>query len=396
MVCVLGRGLCRNDNFPGQAILSKISVDSCLLIFHAVDEMRTKAASEPYPRPVHSCATALRGPMKAAVFDRYGPPDVMHVAELPKPVPTANQLLIRVRGAEVTKGDCELRSMDFPVRWFLPLIRLVWGWRKPRRRVLGGYFSGTVAAVGAEVTRLSVGDDVFGTCGTAMGAHAEFMVVSADETVVHKPVGLSFEEAAAVPLGAMNSLHFLRLGKLRAGERLLINGAGGSIGSFAVQLAKSLDAHVTVVDAPHKEALLLGLGADRFVDYTAVDLGSHEARYDMVFDMVAASDFAVMRRLLVPDGRYLTGNPTLKRMWQCLTLSRFSSQQGYFAFARETRQELLDLAAMADAGQLRVVLDRVLPLAQAAAAHARVGSEARVGLVVLVPVSAADSVATGH
>ncbi len=324
--------------------------------------------------------------MRAAVYDRYGPPEVLHVAELSKPTPKANQLLVRVHAAEVTKGDCELRSMHFPVRWFLPIIRLVWGWRRPRKRVLGGYFAGVVEAVGADVSEgPTVGDAVFGSAGVGMGMYAEYAVVSATETVVTKPASLSFAEAAAVPLGGLNALHFLRLAGLESGERLLVNGAGGSIGSFGVQLAKHLGAEVTVVDAPHKRDLLLGLGADTFVDYTAEDLRAHPERYDVVFDMVAGSDFGVMRRLLGPQGRYVTGNPTLKRMWQCLTLPK--PQRASFAFAGEKRDELQELADLAAAGALRVPLDSVLPLERAAEAHTRVASEQRQGLVVLTPAA---------
>ncbi len=325
--------------------------------------------------------------MRAAIYERYGGPDVLHVAEVPDPLPRAGQVLVRVHAAEVTKGDCELRSMRFAVQWFVPLLRVVWGIRRPRKRILGGYFAGTIASgafePGSDGRVLGPGDAVFGTAGVGVGAYGELLVLPANAAVAHKPAALSFEQASALGLGGLNALHFLTLADVRAGQRVLVNGAGGSIGSFAVQIAKARGAHVTAVDAAHKAELLVGLGAHVFLDYAKDDVASVQTPFDVVFDMVAGSDFNGLRRLLTAEGRYLTGNPTLLRMLQCAWLSLRGRQRGHFAFARETRAELEALVHMVDAGALRVVLDGTYDLEEVAAAHRRVESEARVGMVAL-------------
>jgi NADPH:quinone reductase-like Zn-dependent oxidoreductase len=230
-----------------------------------------------------------------------------------------------------------------------------------------------------------VGDEVFGSSGMRFGAHAEYVCVAKDAALAEKPRNLSFAEAAAIPLGGWNALHFMRRARVSAGERVLIIGAGGSIGSFAVQIAKHWGAHVTAVDAPHKLEWLRGLGADQVVDYTKADgLDAREA-YDVVFSTIAGSDHARCLRALNQHGRYLMANPRLSDMLRSLWTNLTSTRRATFAFAAETREELQTLRAMAESGQLRPTLDRVLPLEDAAVAHERVETEERVGAVVLEP-----------
>ena len=195
--------------------------------------------------------------MKAVVYTKYGSPDVLQLKDVEKPSPKNDEVLIKVCAAEVTKADCELRSFKFAVKWFWLPLRLAMGLITPRRPILGGYFSGEVESVGKDVSRLKKGNQVFGSTQLRMGAYGEYVCLPESYTIVQKPPNISFEEAAAVPLGGLNALHFMRKANIRNGEKVLINGAGGSIGTFAVQIAKSMGAEVTAVDSTIKEEMLL-------------------------------------------------------------------------------------------------------------------------------------------
>ena len=219
--------------------------------------------------------------MKAIVYTKYGAPNVLHIKEVEKPTPKDNEVLIKVHAAEVTKSDCELRSFNFPVKWFLLPLRLAVGVTKPRNQILGGYFAGEIESVGNNVSKFKKGDQVFGSTGLSLGAYGEYMCLSANATLAPKPENMTFEEAAAVPLGGLNALHFMRKANIRQGEKVLINGAGGSIGTFAVQIAKTMGAEVTAVDSPIKEAMLREIGADHYIDYTKED------PFDVVVDLVS-------------------------------------------------------------------------------------------------------------
>ena len=190
--------------------------------------------------------------MRAVIYEEYGDAEVLRQATLPRPSPSAGEIVVQVRAVEVTKSDTELRSLRFPVKWFAWLLRLFLGLRRPKRQVLGSYFSGVVTELGPGTSRFSKGDEVFGSSQLRMGAYGEYLVVPEAYTIAHKPRTASFEEAAAVPLGGLNALHFLRLARVQRGQQILINGGGGSIGSFAIQIARAMGARVTVVDAPQR------------------------------------------------------------------------------------------------------------------------------------------------
>ncbi len=321
--------------------------------------------------------------MKALVYEKYGPPEVLHVGEVTLPVPKENEILIRVRAAEVTKGDCEMRSFKFAVNWFSWPLRLFMGIRRPRNPILGGYFAGEVVAVGAAVTHFQTGEAIFGCCGMRLGAYGEYLCLPADYTIAPKPDNLSFAEAAAVPLGGLNALHFMRRAGIQSGESLLINGAGGSIGTFAVQIAKAMGAKVTVVDHPIKADLLRNLGADHFIDYTREDFTASGVTYDVIFNMVASNHYSRTIACLKPQGRYLTANPKLSDMLRSVFTSRFTDKTAIFAFAGETKEELLALKTMIEAGEVRSIVDRIYRHEEAAAAHHRVESEQRTGAIIL-------------
>ena len=321
--------------------------------------------------------------MKAVVYHKYGPPEVLHVADVEKPHPKDSELLIKVHAAEVTKADCEMRSFNFPVKWFRLPLRLVLGVTKPRRQVLGGYFAGEVASVGKDVTKFKVGDRVFGATGLRFGAHGEYVNLPENQTMALMPDNISFEQAAATPLGALNAIHFMRLANIKAGETVLINGAGGSIGTFALQIARDMGAEVSVVDTGAKEEMLRGLGAVDFIDYTKASFADEGKTYDVVFDMVASSDFGECIKVLKPGGRLLLGNPSISKMIRCALTTRFTDKTATFAFAKETEAELLDLKALLQENRITVVVDKVLPMERAVEAHHLVETEQRIGAIVL-------------
>jgi NADPH:quinone reductase-like Zn-dependent oxidoreductase len=328
--------------------------------------------------------------MKAITYSNYGPPDVLRLSDVEKPVPKDNEVLLRVRAVEATKSDVELRRFWFSVKWFWLPLRIALGIRKPRRKILGSYFSGVVESRGKNVTRFSVGDPVFGTAGLRMGAYAEYVAVPENFAIVAKPRNMNFSEAAAVPLGGLNALHFLRLAKIEPGEKVLVNGAGGSIGAHAVQIAKAMGAEVTAVDSAIKETLLRRIGADHFIDYAIESFSGLGRKYDIIFDMVPGSSYAACINALNPYGRYLAGNPRLSVMLRSVFTTRLSDKTARFAFARETREELLELKQMIEDEKIISIVDRVFPMDQAAEAHRSVETEQRRGAIVIAMDDGSD------
>ena len=328
--------------------------------------------------------------MKAIIYSHYGPPDVLQLKEVEKPLAKDDEVLIRVRAVEATKSDCEMRSFQFAVKWFWLPLRLAFGVRKPRRQILGGYFSGVIESFGKNVTGFSAGDQVFGAAGLKLGAYGEYVALPASYTIVAKPGNMTFADAAAVPLGGLNALHFMRLARIQPGDKVLINGAGGSIGAHAVQIAKSMGAEVTAVDSAIKEGLLRRIGADHFIDYTKENFTALGDTYDVIFDMVAGSSYPASIRALNPNGRYLTANPRFSVMLRSIFTSRFSDKTAKFAFAKEAREELLSLKQMIEDGKIGSIVDRIYSMEQAADAHRRVETEQRLGAVVIAIGDRAD------
>ncbi len=319
--------------------------------------------------------------MKAIVYRKYGSPDVLHLEEVEKPAPKDRELLIRVRAAEATKSDCEMRSFNFPVKWFWLPLRLALGPFKPKRTILGGYFAGEVEAVGKGVSKFEVGDQIFGATGLRFGAYGEYVCLPDSYTIAPKPDNLSFAEAAVVPLGGLNALHYMRKAKIGSGETVLINGAGGSIGTFAVQIAKAMGAEVTAVDSAIKEEMLRRIGADHFFDYAKGHFSTRGQTYDVIFDMVAAKPYSRCVAALKPGGRYLMGNPRMSDMFRSVITTRTSDKTVIFAFAGEKEEELLALKRMIEDGSIKPVVDKIYPMEQAADAHRRVETEQRLGTI---------------
>ena len=321
--------------------------------------------------------------MKAIVYTKYGSPDVLKLKEVEKPIPKDNEVLIKVHAAEATKADCELRSFNFPVKWFWLPLRIAMGFIKPKKQILGGYFAGEVESVGKDVSKFKKGDQVFGTTKLRMGAYGQYVCLPASYTLVPKPYNVSFEEAAAVPLGGLNALHFLRKANIRKGEKILVNGAGGSIGTFGVQIAKAMGAEVTAVDSTIKEEMLRRIGSDHFFDYTIEDFTKSRKTYDVIFDMVAKSSYSECVKALNPKGRYLMANPRISDMLRSVLTSKFTDKTAIFVFAGEKEEELLALKEMIEEGKIKPIVDKIYPFEQAAEAHRRVEAEQRLGPVVI-------------
>jgi NADPH:quinone reductase-like Zn-dependent oxidoreductase len=317
--------------------------------------------------------------MRAAVVDRYGPPEVVNVREVPEPAPTAKQVLVRVRATPVTSGDARIRAARFPPG-FAPFARLALGLRGPRRPVLGGVLSGVVEAVGRDVTGFAVGDEVCGMTGIRMGAHAELAVAPAKK-LVRKPAGVSHDDAAALLFGATTALHYLRdRAAVQAGDTVLVNGASGAIGTSAVQLAVHLGGRVTGVTSARNAALVAELGAERTIDHTAVDVREIPDRFDVVLDAVGNLSIRSGRTLLAPGGRLALAVASLGDTIR----ARGQVSAGPSPERAEDFEVLLGLAA---SGVLRVVVEQVYELDDIVEAHRLVDTGHKVGNVLVRPSS---------
>jgi 2-desacetyl-2-hydroxyethyl bacteriochlorophyllide A dehydrogenase len=308
--------------------------------------------------------------MKAIVCTKYGPPEVLQLKEVKKPTPKDNEVLIRIYAATVTAGDCEARAFKFPILFWFPL-RIMFGLIRPRIRILGQELAGEIDAVGKDAERFMEGDQVFAATGPGFGAYAEYKCQPSKYAIAIKPANMTFEEAASVPIG-VDALHFLRKGKIQSGEKVLINGAAGSIGAHAVQLAKSFGAEVTGVDSTEKLDMLRSIGADHVIDYTKEDFTKSGETYDVIFDVVGKSSFSRCVRSLKQNGRYLLANPRLFLMVRGLWTSLTSSKKVITGLASYKTEDLVFLKELIEAGKLKAVIDRRYPLEQAAEAHSYV------------------------
>lgn len=328
--------------------------------------------------------------MRAIVWTAYGPPEVLQLQEVEKPVPQANEVLIKVQATTVTAGDCEVRSLKLPMMLGLPM-RLYAGLRKPQRiRILGQELAGEIEATGSEVTRFKAGDKVFGGTGFALGAYAEYVclpVTSEDVALAIKPETMSYEEAATITLGGLEALHFLRLGAVKRGDKLLINGAGGSIGTYGMQLARYYGAEITAVDRGEKLAMLRELGADHVIDYTKEDFTQRGVLFDVIFDVVGKSPYSDSLKSLKPGGRYLIANPRPSLLLRGPWTSARSDKQVIFQSASHRAADLIFLRDLYETGEIRSVIDRRYPLAEMVEAHRYVESGAKQGHVVIQVVS---------
>jgi NADPH:quinone reductase-like Zn-dependent oxidoreductase len=327
--------------------------------------------------------------MKAIIWTAYGPPDVLQLQEVEKPVPKDNEVLIRIHATTVFAGDSELRSLKTPLLYRLPM-RIYVGIRKPTRiTILGQELAGEIEAAGKKVKRFKVGDQVFGSPGFGMGTYAEYKCMSADPelgVLITKPTNMSFEEAAAVPVGGLEALFFIRKGNIQNGDKVLINGAGGSIGTFAVQLAKYYGGEVTGVDSTGKLEMLRSIGADHVIDYTQEDFTKRGETYDVIFDVVGKSSFSGSIESLNHNGRYLIGNAGLSTGIRKRWVSGRSSKQIITGTTDLKTEDLIYLKELIEAGKIKSVIDRIYPLEQMAEAHRYVEKGHKKGNVVITVV----------
>jgi NADPH:quinone reductase-like Zn-dependent oxidoreductase len=317
--------------------------------------------------------------MRAVFYDRYGPPDVLRLAEVERPVPAKDEVLVKVHATTVTRTDSGLRSAEYFIS------RFVTGLRRPKQPTPGIELAGVVAAAGPEVTEFAVGDEVF---GVKSGAHAEFVAVRQRGPLAHKPAGLTFEEAAAVCDGAALALACLRQADVREGRSIVVYGASGSVGTAAVQLARHFGAHVTAVCNSKNLELVRSLGADEVVDYTKEDFTKRGQTYDVIFDAVGKHSFRRCRRALKPGGVFLETD--LGFMWHApllvLATKWLGSKKVKLGVTKYTKQDVLFLKELIEAGRYRAVIDRRYPLEDVVEATRYVETGQKTGNVVLTVV----------
>lgn len=321
--------------------------------------------------------------MKAAVFSKYGPADVLGLQDVERPMPKDNEVQVRIHASTVTPVDCSFRAGDpFIVRLYLGLLR-------PKKTILGTELAGVVIAVGKDVARFRAGDQVFAAPADGTGAHAEFICIPSDGAITIIPNNMTLEQAATICNGGLTALPFLRdHGKIKRGDKVLIIGASGSIGTIAVQLAKHFGAHVTGVCSTANLELVKSLGADRAIDYTVDDFTTQGEHYDIVFDTVAKSRFALVKRVLTPRGMYLVTAPSVATLTRMAWSAIFGGKRAIMAATglRPAKDQVADmdfLKGMLEAGSLKTIIDRAYPFEQIARAHAYVELGHKKGNVVV-------------
>ncbi len=320
--------------------------------------------------------------MRAIHCTSYGPPEVLVLRQVPVPKPKPGQVLVRVHAASVTLGDCEVRA--FRMRsWVWLMARLAIGILRPRQPVLGMEIAGEVAAVGDGVTRFRTGDRVFGPTGFGMGAYADFAIVPEKASLTTIPPGISFAEAAGIPTGGLNGLHFVRKCAPKPGDKVLINGAGGAIGMFATQLAKASGAEVTAVDKKSKHAMLNALGADHVIDYQTTDYWRTGETYDVIIDVVGLSPFGPSVAALNNGGRYFLGNPSTRQMLKAIGENRKGRIKVLMQMAGEAVADLDLLKQQLAEGKLTINVDRTYALEDIVEAHRYVEAGDKIGVVVI-------------
>lgn len=327
-------------------------------------------------------STADRTRMRAVVMRTFGPPDVLRPEVVDRPTPGDDEVLIATRATTVTAGDCEFRRMDLPVSLQVP-IRLYTAVRRRDGTILGQELAGEVESVGAGVERFEPGDRVVAATQLRFGAYAEYACLPQTYPIATIPDGVTYDEAATIPVGGVNGRHFLRKGDVRAGETVLVIGAGGSIGTYAVQIAKSLGADVTAVDSAGKLDALRSIGADRVVDYAVEDVTDSEESYDAIVDVIGGTASSRALARLNVGGRYVLGNPTiagrLRGLWTTLT----TDETVAFELASARSDDLRTLLELVDSGEVRPVIDRRYALSEVADAHRYVETGRKMGNVVV-------------
>jgi len=326
--------------------------------------------------------------MKAVIWTKYGSPDGLQLQEVEKTTPKDNELFIKIYAAAVSRADTEFRRLKIPFPFSLP-IRLYIGLFKPSRiKILGTEFAGEVESIGKDVTEYQVGDRVYGYTGLGFGTYAEYRCIAPKPNelagVVSKsPTNITYEEATAVPFGGLEALHSLDRVKIQSGQKVLIVGAGGSIGTFSVQLAKLYGAEVTGVDSGGKLDMMQSIGADHVIDYTKEDYTKNGKKYDVIMDTIGGSPFWGSVQSLTENGTYLNVNPKMKHMLRMAISKNVGNKKLLVWEAGYTTENLLRLKELIEAGKLKPVIDRSYPLEQIVEAHRYVDTGEKKGNVVI-------------
>lgn len=328
--------------------------------------------------------------MKAVVYTQYGSPDVLHIEEIAKPTPKDNEILVRVHATPINFGDTlarrfsQVSTQEFHMPFFMWLpARIAMGLTRPKNTILGSEFAGEVEATGKAVTRFKTGDAVFGYRAMSFGANAEYLCMPEDGIVTIKPANMTYEEAASVPYGALTALSLLRKANIQGGQKVLINGASGGIGSYALQLARYFGAEVTGVCGTPRLELVKSLGADKVIDYTREDFTSNGETYDLIFDVLGKSSFSRCKSSLKPNGRLFYASFKMKQLFQMLWTSITGGKRVICTLSNEKPEDLIFLKELIEAGKIKSVVDRCYPLEQTAEAHRYVETGLKTGSVVI-------------
>lgn len=322
--------------------------------------------------------------MKAIVYQRYGPPDVLQLKEIGKPTPRDNEVLIRTHATTVTAGDCRVRSLRMPAGFGL-ISRLVLGVSGPRQPILGSELAGKVESVGKDVNKFKVGDEVFAFTGARLGCHAEYKCMPQDGAVALKPANLSFDQAAAMSSGGTTALSFLRRAKIQSGEKVVVIGASGGVGTAAVQLAKHFGAEVTGVCSTANLELVRSLGADHVIDYTKQDFREDGETYDIIVDTAGTAPFSRIKASLRERGRLLRVLSGLPDILGVPWVSMTSGKKVIAGPASWQAEDLRFLAKLSEAGEFKPVIDRRYPFEQIVEAHRYVDTGHKKGNVIITP-----------
>lgn len=321
--------------------------------------------------------------MKAVIYKKYGAPNVLKLSQVSKPAPKDNEVLIKIHATSVTTGDQKARSLDLP-RGYGLIGRLVFGILGPKRQTLGTEYAGRIVATGPSVTHFNVGDDVFAYPGAKFGGYAEYATVAEDAAIALMPASSSYKEAAGLSFGGATALNFLRdKAGIQSGDKVLINGASGGVGTAAVQIAKHFGAHVSGVCSTDNMDLVRSIGADDVIDYTRDDFSWQENAYDIILDTTGAITYQSTQKALRSGGRFLMVSGDLPQLLSMIFATKTDGKKGIGGYAPEKAEELKFIAELVEAGQFSPVIDRCYSLDQIQEAHAYVDTGRKKGNVII-------------